>query len=122
MVDVIWWRVVLICCCAASLAAAQGDGEPVYDLGPGITPPRIVKQVAPRYPNDRGVRAEGSVIIALIVSSQGVPRDPRVVKSLDKDLDQSAIDAVKEWRFAAAQKDGKPIAVRISLQLHFHSM
>lgn len=62
------------------------------------------------------------MIIGLIVSSKGFPKDPHVLKSLDKDLDQSAVNAVKEWRFAPAQKDGKAIAVRVSLQIHFHSM
>jgi TonB family protein len=100
---------------------AQTD-EPVYDLGPGVSPPRIVKQVTPQYPNNRGVRAEGSVIIGLVVSSKGLPDGPHVLKSLDKDLDQSAVEAVKQWRFAPAQKNGKPIAVRISLQIEFHSM
>ncbi len=104
------------------LASAQTDDEQVYDLGPGVSPPRITKQVNPHYSNDRGVRAVGSVIIGLVVSSKGLPKDPHIVKSLDKDLDQSAIDAVKEWRFAPAQKDGKPVAVRISLQIQFHDM
>jgi periplasmic protein TonB len=119
-------RGLLICCCAAWIlpaqSRAQADDEAVYDLGPGVTPPRVIKQTAPQYPNGRGVRAVGSVIIALVVSSKGLPKDPHVVKSLDKDLDQSAVDAVKEWRFAPAQKDGKAIAVRVSLQIEFHSM
>ena len=118
---------MLVCCCAVWLARAQTpsettNDEQVYDLGPGVTPPRITKQVNPHYSNDRGVRAEGSVIIALIVSSKGLPKDPHVVKSLDKDLDKSAIDAVKEWIFAPAQKDGKAVAVRVSVQIQFHDM
>jgi TonB family protein len=104
------------------MLTAQTDEEQVYDLGPGVTPPRIIKQLNPHYPNDRGVRAVGSVIIGLVVSSQGVPRDLRIVKSLDRDLDQSAIEAVKEWRFAPAQKDGKAVAVRVSLEIQFHDM
>jgi TonB family protein len=116
------WRVLLICCCAAWILPAQTDDEAVYDLGPGVTPPRVVKQVNPHYSNDRGVRAVGSVIIALIVSSKGLPKDPHVVKSLDKDLDQSAIAAVKEWIFAPAQKDGKAVAVHVSVQIQFHDM
>jgi TonB family protein len=115
-------RGMLVCLCAALRLRAQATDETVYDLGPGVTPPRIVKQVNPQYPNNRGVRVEGSVIIALVVSSKGIPEAPRVLKSLDKDLDQSAIDAVKQWRFTPAQKDGKAIAVRISLQIQFHSM
>jgi len=108
--------------CVSCLLWAQTDDEAVYDLGPGVTPPRISKQVNPRYPTDRGVRATGSVIIGLVVSSKGLPKDPHIIKGLDKDLDQSALDAVKEWRFVPAQKDGKPVAVRISLQIQFHEM
>ena len=101
---------------------AQTDDEPVYDLGPGVSAPRVIKQVNPHYSTNRGVRAVGSVIIALVVSSKGLPRDPRVVKGIEKDLDQSAVEAVKEWRFAPAQKDGKAVAVRVSVQIEFHEM
>ena len=115
-------RILLICCCAAWMLPAQNGDETVYDLGPGITPPKVIKQVIPRYATNKGVRAEGSVIIGLVVSSKGLPKEPRVVKGLDKDLDQSAVEAVKEWLFAPAQKNGKPIAVRVSVQIRFHDM
>lgn len=117
-----WWRVLLILWCAAWLACAQSDDETVYDLGPGITPPRVVKQVNPHYSTDHGVRPVGSVIIALVVTSRGVPKDPRVVKGLDKELDESAVQAVEEWRFTPAQKNGKAVAVRVSVQIRFHEM
>jgi TonB family protein len=45
-----------------------------------------------------------------------------VVKSLDKDLDESAVEAVQEWRFAPAEKNGKAVAVRVSVQIQFHEM
>jgi protein TonB len=115
-------RVWLIGSIATSLAVAQTDDEVVYDLGPDVTPPRVVKQVNPHYSTDHGVRAVGSVIIALVVSSKGLPKDPHVVKGLDQELDASAVEAVKEWRFSPAQKNGKPIAVRVSVQIQFHEM
>jgi TonB family protein len=119
---ILTWRALLIGCCAVWLLSAQTDDEPVYDLGPGVTAPRVIKQVNPHYSTNRGVRAVGSVIIALVVSSKGLPREPRVVKGIEKDLDQSAVEAVKEWRFAPAQKDGKAVAVRVSVQIEFHEM
>lgn len=115
-------RLFLLFCCAAWTLTAQKDDEAVYDLGPGITPPRIVKQVNPHYSTDKGVRATGSVIIGVIVNSKGMPKDPRVEKGIDKDVDQSAVDAVKQWRFTPAQKNGTPIAVRVSVQIQFHDM
>lgn len=100
---------------------AESD-EKVYDLGPGITQPRVIKQVMPHYADSRAVRIEGSVTIQLVVSSRGLPKNPRVVKGIDKDVDQSALDAVAQWRFDPARKDGKPVAVRIVLEIEFHSM
>ena len=100
----------------------SGSTEPVYDLGPGINPPRVTKQVSPQYSGTRGVRIVGSVTIGLVVTSRGLPQDPHVLKSLDKDVDVSAVEAVKQWRFDPARKDGKAIAVRIALEIEFHSM
>jgi TonB family protein len=100
----------------------QESEEPVYDVGPGVTPPRVVRQVPPKYSGSRGVRVVGSVTISLVVTAQGFPKDPQVVKSLDKDVDQSALDAVRQWRFDPARKDGKPVAVRIALEIDFHSL
>lgn len=114
-------QILLIDACAVCAFAAEDD-EPVYDLAPDMIPPRVIKQVNPHYSTNRGVRAVGSVIIALVVTSKGLPKDPHVIKGLDPDLDQSAVDAVKEWRFSPAEKNGKPIAVRISVQIQFHDM
>jgi len=127
------WRSSCIFClialvCAFPIARAQDkqtaseSNEKVYDLGPDVSPPRVTKQVSPNYKTARGVRLEGSVTVGLIVSSQGVPRDVRIVKGVDKEVDQSAVDAVRQWRFAPARKDDKAIAVRVSLEIDFHSM
>jgi protein TonB len=118
--------VLLVQTAAGFDAQSKGDdgdeAEKVYDLSPDIIPPRIIKQVPPRHSNGRGVRVVGSVTVALVVSSKGIPKDVRVVKGLDKDFDQSTVEAVEQWRFAPAQKDGKPVAVRISLEIAFHDM
>ena len=124
-----WTARCLVCVAAltglALISFGQSSGEPdepVYDLTADMRPPRVTKRVNPSYKTARGVRLEGAVTVVLVVSSTGLPRDVRVAKGLDKDVDQSAIDAVREWRFAPARKDDKPVAVRISLEIDFHSM
>lgn len=123
------WIYAVAGCLALGLVHAEqnkpddsGSTEPVYDLGPGINPPRVTKQVNPQYSGTLGVRIVGSVTIGLVVTSHGLPQDPHVLKSLDKDVDVSAVEAVKQWRFDPARKDGKAIAVRIALEIEFHSM
>jgi protein TonB len=111
-----------VCAFEAQNKSDDDSEEKVYDLGPGITPPRVTKQVAPRQSTVRGVRVVGSVTVALIVSSKGLPKDVHVVKGIDKEIDQCTVDAVEQWRFEPAQKDGKPVAVRVSLDIAFHDM
>jgi periplasmic protein TonB len=97
--------------------------EPVFDMGPGITPPRVTRQVSPvNKPDARGFRISGIVLIGLVVTSQGEPREVRVIRSLDKDVDQSAIDAVEQWHFDPAKRGGRAVAVRITVEIRFHSM
>jgi TonB family protein len=118
--------VLLVHAVAALPAQTKGDdgdqGEKVYDLGPDVVPPRVIKQVSPHRSTSRGVRVVGTVTVALVVSSKGMPRDVRVVKGLDKEVDQSTVEAVEQWRFAPAQKDGKSVAVKVSLEIAYHDM
>jgi TonB family protein len=116
---------VLTSCAAFSPALCKDDEEApekVYELGPGMTPPKVIKQVSPRKSTAHGVRIVGTVTVVLVVSSKGIPKDVRVSKGLDKELDQSTVEAVEQWQFEPAKKDGKPVAVRVSLDIAFHDM
>lgn len=96
----------------------------MLDIVPGITPPHVIHQVAPQTnPDDeKGFRISGVVVVGLTVSSKGEPKDVHVVKSLDKSIDESAVTAVKQWRFDPAKKGDQPVAVRITVEIRFHSM
>ncbi len=106
----------------AGLAALLTADEPVVDLGPGIVPPRVIHQVNPVYKDEEGFRITGSVIVGLVVSSKGEPKEVHVVRSLEQAVDQSAVEAVRQWQFEAARKDGQPVAVRITVEIRFHSL
>ena len=128
-------RRTLVCCAGAlfftlagpnELAAQEEkeeNDEKVYDIGPGITPPRVIHQVNPAYkPDSEGFRVSGTVLVGLVVSSKGEPKDVHVVHSLEKAVDQTAVDAVRQWQFEAAKKGDQPIAVRLTVEIRFHSM
>jgi len=60
-----------------------------------------------------------TTVLALVVDENGRPRDVQVIRSINKLLDQSAIDAVTQWKFKPALKEGKPVAVRTSVEIAF---
>jgi periplasmic protein TonB len=98
-----------------------GVGGGVYKVGGGISAPQAVTTPDPQYTEEaRNAKVEGTCILWLIVDQQGNPKDIRVVRGLGHGLDARAIDAVKQWRFHPALKDGQPVNVQISVQIGFH--
>ena len=58
-------------------------------------------------------------MLSLIVGPDGKPRDLKVSRSLGLGLDEKAIQAVNQWKFEPALKDGKPVAVAINVEVQF---
>ncbi len=56
----------------------------------------------------------------MVVGADGRPNSIRVHRALGMGLDEKAIEAVQQWRFKPALKDGKPVAVTIGVQVDFH--
>ena len=55
----------------------------------------------------------------LIVGPDGRPHDIRVSRSLGMGLDEKAIEAVRQWKFEPARKNGQPVAVQINVEVDF---
>jgi TonB family protein len=102
-------------------AGAQDEDEKIYTVGNGVTTPRVTHQVDPEHPA-RGFRISGTVLIGLVITSKGEPKEVHVVRSLEKDVDDAAVEAVKQWHFDPATKDGKPVAVKMNVEIRFHDM
>jgi periplasmic protein TonB len=94
--------------------------EQIRDIGPGITPPKLVHKVEPEYTNRaKKAKLHGLVKLRIAVSSTGVPEHIEVTDALDPDLDARAIDAVSKWLFKPAMENGKPIAVWAKVEVKF---
>ena len=85
---------------------------------PCATPPRLVDAPSPTFtlePDDK----RGVCVLSAIVELNGKTSNIRVVKSLSAGQDRLAIETVKKWKFKPALKDGKLVAVRISLEVRY---
>ncbi|HEV8393757.1 MAG TPA: TonB family protein [Vicinamibacterales bacterium] len=102
-------------------AAAPGQG-PFTAQDVGVTLPRLVGEVKPRYtPAAMQEKIQGDVEMALIVRADGTVDDITVTKSLDAvyGLDDAAVDAARQWTFTPGTKDGRPVDVLIQLNMRF---
>ena len=100
-----------------STASRQGS---VLDVGPDTSRPQPIFMPDPDYPRAlRKRKIQGICVLGLTVDEHGTARNLHVMRSLDKRLDQNAIDAVKRWKFKPAMRDGKPVAVLTSVEVDF---
>jgi protein TonB len=85
-----------------------GTGDiPVTDYD---QPPRVIKQTRPVYPQEAFIKkVEGVVEVEILIDASGRVRPTRVLRSVPL-LDQAAIDTVRQWVFAPAIKNGRPVA------------
>ena len=84
------------------------------------TPPVPVRTPPPSYPADlKRDGVSGMVVVNVIVEVDGSVADVEVRKSTNSAFDEPAVEAVKNWRFKPAQKDGNAIRSKVALPLKF---
>lgn len=96
----------------------------VYESKPGngIVLPTVVREVKPKYTAAAmQAKIQGSVWLSIVVGANGDVTDATVTKSLDAEfgLDDEALAASRQWKFKPGTKDGRPVAVRVTLELTF---
>jgi TonB family protein len=97
-----------------------GTGGGPYQPGSGISPPTLVREVKPSYTDEARRRAvEGDVVLEIVVRRDGTVGDIRVKRSLGAGLEQRAIDAVRQWRFGPARRQGSPVDVVVEVSVEF---
>ena len=55
----------------------------------------------------------------LVVKQDGSVGNVRVTRSLGAGLEQKAIDAVRQWRFGPARRQGQPVDVVVEVSVEF---
>ena len=97
-----------------------GAGGGVYRVGGGVTAPRLIKDVKPRYTGEAlRNKIQGSVVLEAIVTRDGCTSHFRVVRSLDRGLDEEAVVAAAQWRFEPGRLEGAPVDVLVTIVLDF---
>ncbi len=84
------------------------DELPAVKAEGNIKPPNKIKHVDPVYPEDARTQGiEGTVILEAETDIYGRVKRLKVLRSVPE-LDQAAIDAVKQWIYEPLIREGKP--------------
>ena len=95
-------------------------GGGVERIGGGVRAPVAIYTVEPEFSEEaRRAKYQGEVMIQIIVDAQGNVQNPHVVRPLGMGLDEKALEAVLKYKFKPGTKEGKPVAVYMTVAINF---
>jgi TonB family protein len=101
-------------------ASTLPDPAALEKIGHGVSAPVPINTPQAKYSREaRKKKIQGTCLVRIIVDAQGVPQNPKIVRTIGYGLDEAAVDAIKKYRFKPAMKDGHPVPVEISIQVNF---
>ena len=119
-------RTSLVAVCMVTAAGTSGGlrlvAQQAQEAGKGATAPTVVKQVQPDYTAEaKAAMIQGAVLLDCVVLADGHVGDVTVERSLDADLglDRQAVNAMKQWEFKPATRDGRPIETHVHVEMRF---
>jgi protein TonB len=73
-----------------------------------------------KYPDmARQASLEGMVVVQFIVTPEGLPTNPSILRSAGAVLDEAAIDAIMQLTFTPGRQRQRPVSVRFSIPVRF---
>jgi protein TonB len=95
-------------------------GGGAYRIGGGVSAPVPISMPDPEFSEEaRKAKMSGNVLVYLWVDPTGRPSHVRVIRGIGMGLDEKALEAVKQYRFKPAKKDGVPVAVEMNVEVGF---
>jgi protein TonB len=91
----------------APLAASPSENS-------AVQPAQPVTTAEPKYPYlQRHAEGAAQVTVAFTVDTQGKVTGANITNSSNYEFNEATLAAIKQWTFAPALKDGKPVKTRL---------
>lgn len=105
---------------AESIEDIPDEGSP---LAVGFTPPEFLNRVKPDY-TDAAERADITAIVEAraVFRANGEVGEIQILRWAGFGLDESAERAIRQLKFKAATREGKPVSVRATVRYNFRRL
>jgi protein TonB len=98
----------------------RADKQPLYKVGGGVEPPKVLFAPSPQFSDEaRRAKVGGSVLVYVEVGTDGLPSHVRIIRGVGMGLDEKAVEAVKQYRFRPATRNGEPVSVAMNVEVNF---
>jgi TonB family protein len=87
--------------------------------------PKSDQNTAPNNPTDGTAaktkrKLQGTVVLNILVSTEGTVQQSKIVRSVDPELDKKAAEQVSRWKFTPARKKGLPVPSVMPVEVTFN--
>jgi TonB family protein len=126
------WIISILCCLLLGGWLAVATPSQSQSPSDQFTFPEAAEQIPfldvketftvdPQYTEEaRKAQLEGTVALYVEVPPYGAAENIRVLRGLGKGLDEKAVEAVRQWSFEPARKDGEAITSATIVLVDFH--
>ncbi len=84
-----------------------------------MTAGNLIAEIKPQYPPmAKTARIQGSVVLHAVISKNGTIEQLQVISGHPM-LQQSALDAVRQWRYKPYFLNGEPVEVDTTITVNF---
>ena len=84
--------------------------------------PAPIRKVDPKYPRTlMNEHVEGEVILYAVIRGDGTVDSIQLVRGIDERLDANAMNALSQWRFRPAEKNGAPVELEAIVHIPFRA-
>lgn len=119
-----YWRPYLLQTASHKKLPAPALGtasKPKTPSAAKVTEPQPKHTPDPPYtPEAQAAGTYGDVILSVLVGSDGEVKSVIIVRPLGMGLDDEAAETIKKWKFIPGMRDGRPVAVKIMIDVTFH--
>jgi protein TonB len=102
----------------------QEDDQPKTPPAPAdLTGPVPVRKVDPKYPASLiTAKVEGEVVLYAVIRRDGTVDSIQLVRGLEPELDNNAMEALARWRFRPAERKGAAVELEAIIHIPFRAI
>jgi TonB family protein len=98
------------------------NSESARIVSADISGPAPLRKVDPKYPPSLiSERVEGEVVLYAVIRRDGSVDSIQLVHGIDEQLDENAMQALSQWKFRPAARQGSPVELEAIVHIPFHS-
>jgi TonB family protein len=99
-----------------------GTAAPHITSGGDLVGPEPLRKVDPKYPPTlMAEHVEGEVILYAVIRRDGSVDSIQLVHGIDEQLDANAMEALSQWKFRPAEKNGQPVDLEAIVHIPFRA-